>query len=233
MSLDERGILTLEKEVWTLANTTSQLSGFWDMYVGSRIGTNGSILLGQSDLEPDPLSGLEEAVVGALGGLTRVYYPLYCYNDLARQIDQGYRGPGTSIAFILQSLITLLSSITYYDLPAEFDVSATVQTKYWIQATVPVTSRGLIIVTSTLPLHFLLLGIILGLFVRKPRHSRLRGTWAAMAQGSSGIMGQHLAGSCWEDDCAVEKRLKSGRLEKTSVGTRIVGERVEIAIKED
>jgi len=90
---------------------------------------------------------------------------------------------GGSIAFTMQSIITILTGLAYYDQLVQFnDLSNITQTDF-ISVTAPVKKRGLIAVSVVLGAHLvLILGIILPLFLKQTTVSTLGNAWQAVAQ---------------------------------------------------
>jgi hypothetical protein len=90
---------------------------------------------------------------------------------------------GGSIAFAMQSIITVLTGVAYYDQLQQFnDVNNVTQTTFNI-VTAPVKNRGLIAVTVVLGAYLILiLGIILPLFLKGTTVSTLGNAWQAVAQ---------------------------------------------------
>ena len=90
---------------------------------------------------------------------------------------------GGSIAFTMQSIITILTGLAYYDQLLQFnDLSNITQTDF-ISVTAPVKKRGLIAVSVVLAAHLvLILGIILPLFLKQTTVSTLGNAWQAVAQ---------------------------------------------------
>jgi hypothetical protein len=80
---------------------------------------------------------------------------------------------GGSIAFALQSTITLLASMAYYDQLAQFDNSAPVQHTFFITANVLQHYRGFLAVMIVLAMHVLLVAYVVTWFARTLRYSML------------------------------------------------------------
>ncbi len=75
----------------------------------------------------------------------------------------------------LQSLITLLSSIAYYDQLARFEDNTVTAQTFFVVANVPVSARGFIVVAVTVGAHLILAGVILAIFLKETRLSGDRG----------------------------------------------------------
>jgi hypothetical protein len=129
---------------------------------------------------------------------------------------------GGSMPFALQTLITLLSSMTYYDNIGYFDVNDTAHHTYLVLQNVPIGWYGLATVGATLAMHIVLVVVVICLFLAKTRTSRLGAAWAALAQGSSGDAAKYLAGAELLDDDTIARRMAVQREDRILVGTRLV-----------
>ena len=90
---------------------------------------------------------------------------------------------GGSIAFAMQSIITVLTGIAYYDQLQQFNDASKITQTDFIIVTAPVKKRGLIVVSAVLGVHLILiLGIILPLFLKQTTVSTLGNAWQAVAQ---------------------------------------------------
>jgi hypothetical protein len=89
---------------------------------------------------------------------------------------------GGSIAFAMQSLVTVLTSLAYYDQLEQFNGLSTVAITNFITSTVPVSHRGFIAVVSVVLVHIILLAIVVTLFVVKTHISALGNSWQVVAQ---------------------------------------------------
>jgi hypothetical protein len=138
-----------------------------------------------------------------------------------------------SVAFMLQSLITLMRSMTFYDSLGGFDRTAEASQTFFVLATVPVTGRGMITVITTLALHFVVAGVVLYFFLARTMHSRLGGTWAALAQGSNGGVAEYLKNAQLANDEDVETLMRKAGQERLKVGTMLVDEKLGIGYKRD
>lgn len=126
---------------------------------------------------------------------------------------------GGSVAFALQSALTLMSSMTYYENLGNFDRNGTVQQNFFIQATIPQSYRGLITVTITLLLHITVMGIVIFLFLTQTRFSRVGANWSTVGQLSKGdLLGKYLEISRSLGDGEVREYMKRKRVSNVVVG---------------
>jgi len=72
---------------------------------------------------------------------------------------------GRSVAFVLQSLLTQLTGMTYYENLGNFDMSASVEQSYFELLSVSLSYRGLAAVVTTLLAYMILLAVVLYLFL--------------------------------------------------------------------
>lgn len=72
------------------------------------------------------------------------------------QNSVGGSANGDGIAFMIQSLLTLRSSMTYYNVLSAYDTQKPVQASYFVQATVPVSATAITVVTTALGVHYCL-----------------------------------------------------------------------------
>jgi hypothetical protein len=168
-SPEERGIMRMENQSW-LADPDLIASGDSVPYLFKYAG----------------FGNPETATIGSGTNISAVFYsggvdvatPDIMHIWLVQEILQS----GGSVAFAIQSLFTLLSSITYYDNLGSFDNIGPVQQRFLALGNIPSSYRGFIVVTTILSLHFVLMAVVLYLFLTGTKISRLGATWAALAQ---------------------------------------------------
>ncbi|KAE9374879.1 hypothetical protein N431DRAFT_335687 [Stipitochalara longipes BDJ] len=172
-SPEERGIMRMKNQSW-LADPDLIASGDSVPYLFkySGFGNPETASIG---------SGTNVSAVFYSGGVD-VATPDIMHIWLVQEILQS----GGSVAFAIQSLFTLLSSITYYDNLGGFDKIGPVQQRFLALGNIPSSYRGFIAVTTTLSLHFVLMAVVLYLFLTGTKISRLGATWAALAQAIRG-----------------------------------------------
>ncbi|KAE9371693.1 hypothetical protein N431DRAFT_441660 [Stipitochalara longipes BDJ] len=84
---------------------------------------------------------------------------------------------GGPIAFALQSMITVLSSMAYYDQILQFDNNQTTQVDYIVIANTRRYCRGRLAVCIALIVHLALIVVVTLLFAKESRLSMLGNTW--------------------------------------------------------
>ncbi|KAH8882172.1 hypothetical protein GQ53DRAFT_847782 [Thozetella sp. PMI_491] len=213
----QRGILQMQNQSWTA--TADQLPSLY-LRTGSQFGSgaNVSAMMG-GYLFDEPSSGV----------FADMFFPLNNYRWLVQEILQS----GGSVAFVLQSLITLSSSMTYYDNLDFFDKTAEVSQVYFVQANVPVSLSGICTVFVTLALHLVIVAIVVYFFLARTKHSKLGSTWAALAQGSHGRAKVYLEDADLADDGAIEKSMKKAGQESVRIGTTMIDGKVGVSIQEE
>jgi hypothetical protein len=140
---------------------------------------------------------------------------------------------GGSIAFALQSLITLLNSMTYYDNLGNFDRSDSVQQTFFILANIPQSFTGFTVVTAVLCVHFILMIVAIYFFLMHTQFSRLGATWAALSQVVNGEVHAYLESEVVLDDDGVKKNMEKNGSAKDLVGAKMLGGKVGLFIRKE
>jgi len=109
-------------------------------------------------------------------------YPYIHADETLVGIFQEVLANDGSIAFAVQCLITLLSSMAYYDLLPLFDKTGLVDQQFEIIANIPVRNTGLFVVIGIQIMHVLLTGVILLVYVSRSRYTTLGNPWQTAAQ---------------------------------------------------
>jgi hypothetical protein len=89
---------------------------------------------------------------------------------------------GGSPAFALQTLISSLANLAYYDQLPQFDKSDQVVQRYFMTSNAAVRHIGFIVVASVLTVHLLMVIVCLILFLVGSKWSRLGNTWCEISQ---------------------------------------------------
>ena len=90
---------------------------------------------------------------------------------------------GGSLAFAMQSVVTVLSELAYYQQLQQLNGISNVTTSPYVQASAPVRKRGLILVTTLLGVYILIVFcFILPIFLWQTKISTLGNAWQAVAQ---------------------------------------------------
>lgn len=185
LSFAERGILQLENRQSWIAGYGEMATNSTESYLSASINLLSSglnfLALGQAD------GGNFTAYIcdwgqGDVDERNTRIIPNTMHVWLMQEILQ----TGGSIAFAIQSILTLLSSITYYQNLGQFDNNGMVQQTFFVQTTIPQSIRGFTIVALALLVHFLLLFLIIFLFLTRTKFTRLGDSWSALAQAANG-----------------------------------------------
>lgn len=135
-----------------------------------------------------------------------------------------------SIAFALQTMITLLSSMAYYDQMGQFDKWTQAELTSFKTAQVPVGCAGFAVVTITVMAHCILVTHCVSLFLRKTSLSRISASWSAVAQVATGDVMEYLEHSTHASDDNLQARLKADGVEASKVRLEEVDGQVTISI---
>ena len=125
---------------------------------------------------------------------------------------------GGSIAFALQSLITLLSSIAYYDQLGQFDKKAPISQSQFVTVNAPQRYRGFVAVATVLLVHLILLGIIVTMFLNGTRYTMLGNSWQSVSQAVTPETEAYLAIASMKVDDEVESKMKDDGVESLRIG---------------
>jgi len=125
---------------------------------------------------------------------------------------------GGSVAFALQSMITVLSGMAYYDQIAQFNNNQTIEVAYFVTANTPQRHWGLLAVCILLAIHLVLVIIVVTVFARKSRYSMLGNTWQGLSQAATEETRQYLAVASMMTDSEMEERMNKDGLKRTAVG---------------
>lgn len=135
-----------------------------------------------------------------------------------------------SIAFALQTMITLLSSMAYYDQMGQFDKWTKAELTSFKTAQVPVGYIGFTVVMITVAAHCILVAYCMSLFLRNTTLSRLGASWSAVAQVATGDVLGYLEHATQASDNDFQTRLKADGLESSKVCLQEVEGQVSISI---
>lgn len=135
-----------------------------------------------------------------------------------------------SIAFALQTMLTLLSSMAYYDQMGQFDKWTQAEMTFFQTAQVPVGYVGFTVVTLTVLAHCILVAYCVSLFLRKTTLSRLGASWSAVAQVATGDVMDYLEHAMLASDNDIQARLKADGKKSSKVRLEEVDGQVSISI---
>ena len=144
-------------------------------------------------------------------------------------------GRGGSVAFAIQSLITLLSSMAYYDQIGQFDNIDAVEVSAFRTTNVPTRWRGWLAVTIHLVLHLVLSWVVLYWFVQGTKYTLLGESWQGLAQAVTAETMPYLEKATEMNDDEVKEQMTRDGLKKRRVklGPRGKHGRVAIYLVED
>ena len=125
---------------------------------------------------------------------------------------------GGSVAFALQSMITVLSGMAYYDQILQFDNNQPVQVDYFVTANNPRHYRGLLAVSIALAIHLVLIITVTVLFATGSRLSMLGNTWQALSQAVTEDTKRYIAVSSMMLDSKVEEKMEEDGVSKETMG---------------
>ena len=125
---------------------------------------------------------------------------------------------GGSIAFALQSLITLLSSMAYYDQLGQFDNKAPISQTQFVTANAPQRYRGFVAVATVLLVHLILLGIIVTMFVNGTRYTMLGNSWQSVSQAVTSETEAYLAIASMKVDDEVKSKMEDDGVKSLRIG---------------
>ena len=125
---------------------------------------------------------------------------------------------GGSIAFALQSLITILSSMAYYDQLGTFNNRAPISQAQFVTANTPKRYSGFVAVATVLLVHLILLGIIITMFLNGTRYSLLGNAWQSVSQAVTSETEAYLAIASMKVDDEVKSKMKDDGVQSLRIG---------------
>lgn len=133
-----------------------------------------------------------------------------------------------SVAHALSSVITVLSSMAYYDQFPQFATFTSAEQVYFTAVLYPRSTKGLAALIVVLFVHFVLITTVTLLFATKTRFTLLGNSWLNITQMVNAETVPLLRESTMSTDVAIKKKL--GREGKDDAGARIfeLGGKVQI-----
>lgn len=125
---------------------------------------------------------------------------------------------GGSVAFALQSLITLLSSMAYYDQLGQFDNKAPISQTQFVTANTPQRYGGFVAVATVLLVHLIILGIIVTMFLHGTRYTMLGNSWQSVSQVVTPETEAYLAIASMKIDDEVKSKMKDDGVKSLRIG---------------
>lgn len=114
-------------------------------------------------------------------------------------------------------MLTLLSSMSYYDQLDQFDMFGRAGLTSFEIAQVPTRFVGFAVVTITVVAHCILLAYCMSLFLRNTTSSRLGASWSAVAQVATCHVLGYLQHATQASDNDFQTRLKADGLDSSKV----------------
>jgi hypothetical protein len=226
MTPEQRGILSLEPRSSWIANSSQAPPGepfvrdFANMGGPSGSGNEGNTTAVLYEVG-SPSSGNSE--------------PWIIPDQMHIWLFQELLTTGASISFALQSLITVLAAMAYYDQLAQFDRSGPTTLTYFITSNVPKHFRGFLAVMVLLAIHILLAACIVTWFAKKSRYSMLSNSWQGVSQIVTPDSGPFVDMASMLSDGEVEEIMKNTGFKSKRAGLAPIKgtDRVGIVLRED
>lgn len=122
---------------------------------------------------------------------------------------------GGSLSFAMQSIVTSLTELAYYQQVQQLNGVSDVTSSSYVQTSAPVRKRGILAVTITLCVHILIVfGVILPSFLLLTKISALGNAWQAVAQIIDPKVEPILSKASLATDKEAEKEVKAPTGEK-------------------
>lgn len=138
----------------------------------------------ESDVMSPVSAGLTVFMEGSdLGrpGMTSCDTPIMANEDLST-LFRRFRSTSGSIAWALASMITILSSMAYYDQIPRFQTATTSTQVHFTTVLYPQSHLGFLGVTILVSVHMAIVATTTALFLKKTRHTMLGNYWQSLAQ---------------------------------------------------
>ena len=135
---------------------------------------------------------------------------------LFQQIVKDQRG----IASAIQSLLTVFTSMLYYDQLQQFNYANNISMTSFVVVSKPASVRGLTAVTIVASVHLLLIAYIVYRFHSKSSVSTVGNAWQTVAQVMQGDAKVLVDGAGFATDSKVEEAVKMQRWKRRLVGIR-------------
>ncbi|KAI9793999.1 MAG: hypothetical protein M1816_006624 [Peltula sp. TS41687] len=125
---------------------------------------------------------------------------------------------GGSIAFALQSLLTVATSVAYYDNFPSFDRRAEVEERFFTPVNTPLRSFGFFVVAGLVVVHLISTCLVSLLFTKRTCFSLLGNIWQGLAQSVTPEMSEYVEMADMMTDNEVKKIMERGGNAKLRVG---------------
>ena len=138
--------------------------------------------------------------------------------------DQG------GIAFAIQSILTIFTSMSYYDQLQQFNNADKITTTSFVVVSKPASLRGIIAVTIVASVHMVLIAYVIYLFLFNSSISTVGNAWQTVAQVVQGEAKQLVDGARLATDDKVEDMVRNRRWKRRFVGLRVSGDRTDVEL---
>ena len=145
---------------------------------------------------------------------------------LFQQVLRDQRG----ISSALQSLLTVFTSMSYYDQLQQFNNANDITTTSFIVVSKPASVRGIIAVTIVASVHLLLVAYIIYQFLFSSSVSTIGNAWQAVAQVVQGDAKELVFSARLATDSKVEDMVKTQRWKRRLVGLRVTADETDVEL---
>lgn len=145
---------------------------------------------------------------------------------LTQEILKDQRG----IASAIQSLLTVFTSMSYYDQLQQFNNAQEITTTSFIIVSKPASVRGIIAVTIVASVHLLLIAYIIYQFLSSSSVSTIGNAWQTIAQVVQGDAKELIDCARLATDGGVEGMVKERRWKRRLVGLKVSADETEVEL---
>ena len=138
--------------------------------------------------------------------------------------DQG------GIAFAIQSILTIFTSMSYYDQLQQFNNADKITTTSFVVVSKPASLRGIIAVTIVASVHMVLIAYVIYHFLFNSSISTIGNAWQTVAQVVQGEAKQLVDGARLATDDKVEDMVRNRRWKRRFVGLRVSLDRTDVEL---
>ena len=232
-SPDERGILSLSKrDSWEPGPGDDANSSWLQAVVGL-------------SLEGDPVdTQYSDTVTSTVASNITAYF--YSATEYSKQdweavprlspdpsmtalFQQILRNQG-GIASAIQSILTVFTSISYYDQLQQFNNANKITTTSFVVVSKPASLRGIIAVTIVASVHLILIAYVTYHFLFGSSISTIGNAWQTVAQVVQGEARRLLDGARLATDDKVEEMVETHLWDRRLVGLRVSADRTDVEL---
>lgn len=230
-SPDERGVLSISER------------SSWQPSLGDYANSSWLLDAVTLTLEGDPVDTLDfETATSTARNITAYLYdatnPTSAWAGEARistdpsmtALFQQILGNQRGIASAIQSLLTVFTSMSYYDQLQQFNSANEITTTSFIVVSKPASVRGITAVTVVASVHMLLVAYVIYEFLFRSSISTIGNAWQVVAQVVQGDAKKLVDSAGLATDSRVEDAVKTQRWKRRLVGLRISADRVNVEL---